>query len=335
MAKRRIRNLADKDPEELTAEERRALRKRERAAGGTDRAVRPKGGFPWRRAAAIGIPAVVVVAIIVVLLVNPFHANPPCLQFTTSPSGEPAFPPKGTTDFSTTWCPGNAPLIMHLHPYVKIAINGHSIGVGESGLPPSIGRDSNYTNYECDLPIHTHPPGPGEPSPAGILHIESPWAYIFNLSMLFSEWSQSYSGAYVNQSNTQAPITYTPTDLLGYQADPGHSVTLFVDNQLSSDGPNLNLDVLPYLSDPFPACVGTIYGTGHTILLSYQARSAVALGVGTGIHGATASTAAADPELNGLLFDSPMPHVGSTIAHASDLTRLRYAGLGWLSLRPQ
>lgn len=324
MAKRRFQyDPLAKAPEQLTPEERRAQRKkqREREARGK----KPRGAFstPGRRALILGIPVVIVVGIVVLLVLNPPQA--PCIVFQPIPqqSGTPAFPASNTTDFSNTWCPQGVNLLVHVHPYVQISINGQLVQ-----LPPSLGRSTNFTGYECDLPVHTHPASPGEPN--GILHIESPWPYDYNLSTFFAIWQDSYVSAYINASYSTRTIAYTSNDILGLPIDATHTLTLFVDNHPSSAGPALELNTLDYLPSPYPSCMEARYGTGHTILLSWHSGSAVA--VSTGLHPPTLETAAGSGYA-GLVYGSPSARVTQTVGQLDTLAHETAAGLSWLLLR--
>lgn len=325
MAKRRFRSgPAEKPPEQLTPEERRAQRKklREREARGK----KPRGAFstPGRRAVVLGVPAAVIVGVVILIVTQPVSV--PCLVFQPIPtsSGTPAFPYSNTTDFSTTWCPQGNTLLIHVHPLVQISINGQTVKV-----PPSMGRSTNFTNYECDLPMHTHPDSPGYPN--GIIHIESAWPYIYNLSTLFAVWQDSYVSAYVNASYSTRTITYTSNDFLGLPVDATHSLTLFVDNKPSQAGPALELNTLDNLPSPYPTCMADRYGTGHTILLSYHAGSAAA--IGGGLHPPAHATAPASGEYAGLVYGSAFPPVTYQVGELGDQAHHAAAGLAWLALR--
>lgn len=322
MAKRRFTNQAEgRSPEQLSPEERRAARKADRLRG--DRAKKPKGPRTgWRRAT---IPGVVVIAIvaIVLLLVYP-SLTPPCfaLEAIPSQSGVPLLPPSNTTDFSQTWCP-NANHVLNVYPILTISINGQGVQ-----LPPSIGRSANYTHYECDLPIVTHPASSGLPS--GTIAIESPWPYVYSLGDFFSVWQDTYVSAFVNSTYSSRNIDYTPTQILGLSADSTHTLTLFVDNQPSSDGPSLNLDVLSGSASPTPSCMSKLYGTGHKIAIVYQT---VHPGASVpGLRGPTPLTgASADLPTS---FDAPTPKVIPIAYGPVDLAHFRGASLEWLVLRP-
>lgn len=318
MAKRRFREAESKPPEEQRAADRRAQRKAQSKSPAAKQ--RKAGRSVGRRAALIGIPVAAIVVVVVLVVLGTGHLfAPPCLQFTQNPSGQPGFPPQNTTDFSRSWCP-NAPLVIHVHILLKIDIGSTAVS-----LPGSIGRNSNYTNYECDLPMHTHPDG------TGLIHLESPWPYWYTLGDFFGIWKQSYASAYVNQSYSNQPITYTPTNLLGFTADPTHTITLFVDNQPSSAGPNLTLNNLDYASDPYPSCLSQIYGTGHIIVLSYASRAATA---GEPFRLPSLQTFSWDAAHTSMLYGSPALPSADVLSRSSTAGHLAQVGLGWLLLRP-
>lgn len=210
-----------------------------------------------------------IVAIVVVLVfLHPFGV--PCLQFQANPSGTPAFPGHNTTDFTGTWCPSGVTIVMQTYPLLTISVNGNVVP-----LPSAIGRNSSYTNggnpYECNLPLLTRPSALTG-LPANSIEIVSPWPYDYNLSDFFQVWAQSYSTVSVNATSPSQPIIYTTTDLLGFTADSSHAVSLYVDNQPNTAGPNLLLNTLDGSTAPYPSCLGEVYGTGHKILLSYGPR---------------------------------------------------------------
>lgn len=268
MAKRRrAPDAPEKAPEDLTPEERREKRRRERAS--KDKHRTKSLGSRWRRTAVVGGAGGVIAAVVVVLVFfHPFGV--PCLQFQANPSGTPAFPGHDTTDFTGTWCPSGVTVVMQTYPLLTVSINGNVVS-----LPSSIGRNSSYTlggnPYECDLPLVTRSAALTG-LPANTIEIISPWPYDYNLSDFFQVWAQSYSTVSVNATSPSQPIVYTTTDLLGFTADSGHVVTLYVDNQPSSAGPNLLLNTLDGTPSPYPTCLGEVYGTGHHILLTYGAR---------------------------------------------------------------
>jgi hypothetical protein len=322
VAKRRFaQKPEDKPLADLTPEERRAARKAERQREGRSKKPHlPRSG--WRRAIA-PLALVAVIAVVVVVLYFQFIAVP-CLQLQPIPtqSGTPALPATNTTDFSQTWCP-SAAHVLNVYPKLTITINGQNVG-----LPPSIGRSTNFTNYECDLPIVTHPSSSGLPT--GTIAIESPWPYIYTLGEFFSVWQDTYVSAFVNSTYSARTIDYTPSQLLGLPADATHSITLFVDGQKSSDGPSLNLDQLSGSPSPTPSCLGKLYGTGHTIALVYQTGAAAAI-----VHGISAPTlsSALAPPLSPT-FDAPMPKVVTLGDAVMEGAHLPAAQLSFLLMRP-
>jgi hypothetical protein len=321
VAKRRLRNPEDTEPEERTPEERREARKKERAEGSATKRKARGPASPWRRAGIAGGVSAVIVAVVVLLLLNPFHTQPPCLSFQTSPSGYPAFPPAGTTDFTSSWCPQNVPIVVQAYPLLHISIQSTVVT-----LPSAIGRNLNFSNYACNLPLLTQPATSSIPS--NIVQIQSPWPYIYNLSAFFTVWSQSYASVHVNTSYPAQPIAYSNSSLLGFTADATHEIVLYVDNQPSSAGPSLELNTLSNLPNPYPSCLATIYGTGHTIVLAYRAKTATALEPGLrGPVGGTEAAIVPPP----LLSTLPPVH-GAT--SGLDVAAMRLVTLNWLVLKP-
>ncbi|MCI4323846.1 MAG: hypothetical protein L3K03_07520 [Thermoplasmata archaeon] len=330
MAKRRNREGTDAGvatPVEatradLSPEDRRELRRRERKKQKAGNEKSSWASTPGRRAVLIGAPVAVIVAVVVLLIVNPFGA--PCLNLGSIPasSGPPAFPPHNTTDFSTTWCPDDSP-ILDLQDVVKV-----SIGTTSVTFPTAIGRNSSYGGaYACDLPIATQPAVAGYP--ANVVYLDSPWPYIYTLGDFFTVWAESYSHADVNATYPSQTIGYTTTQILGFTADSTHSVNLFVDGQLSSQGPNLNLDTLPYLAGAYPSCIGSLDGSGHTVLISYTSLASSALAppvsLGTALH---------LPGTALVPFNAPGLHFPGTIASTSLQQRFTEQSLTWLLGRP-
>jgi hypothetical protein len=324
VAKRRFSaEAADEEkPTAKTPEERRRQRKKDRASRKAGNSVT---GNRWRRVAYIGVPVVVVVAVVVVLITLTNANSIPCLQLTAVPvsqSGIPGFPPHNTTDFSKSWCPQGVTTVLASFPSLTISIEGTSVS-----LPTSVGRNTSYPGgIECDLPVLTRVAV--SPYPTSTIYVESPWAFEYNLSTFFSVWSQSYANVFVNSSHASQPVVYQTDDLLGFTADGTHAVHLFVDGTPSSDGPSLGISTLDYGPNPYPSCIAEKYGTGHKILLTYTASSPGSLGV-RGPTGLLA-TGPADPGANGLLFDSPMPHLGFGAADRTAFAKLTLGSLSWL-----
>ncbi|MCI4321228.1 MAG: hypothetical protein L3K05_02845 [Thermoplasmata archaeon] len=324
MSKRRVSAAADDAAPERSRspEERRKQRKKDRAAR---KAGRTSTTSNWRRAAYIGVPAAVVVAVAVVLITLTNANSIPCLQLTAVPvgsSGSPAFPPHNTSSFANTWCPGGVTTAMATFPLLTITISGTSVP-----LPNSIGRNTSYPGgVECDLPVLTRAPTSGYP--AGTVYVQSPWAFNYNLSTFFSIWSQSYANVFVNSSHASQPIVYQPNDLLGFSADSTHAVRQFVDGSPSTAGPTLGIVTLDYGPNPYPTCLGEKYGTGHRILLTYGGATAGA--AGARVIAPTLASGPADPGANLLLYDSPMPHLGFGAAERTAFAKVQLGSLAWL-----
>jgi hypothetical protein len=326
VAKRRVSSASEEEQTKSTAprtpEERRRQRKKDRASKKAGRAGTTSN---WRRAAYVGIPAAVVIAVVVVLITLTNANSIPCLQFTPVPVGEsgiPAFPPHNTTDFGNTWCPNGVSIVLDSYPYLTISIDGTGVS-----LPTSIGRNSSYPGGQsCDLPVETQPPSAGYPS--GTVYVASPWAFSYNLSTFFTVWSQSYADVYVNSSHASQPIVYQTNNLLGFQSDSTHFVREFVDGSPSSAGPSLGIDTLDYGPNPYPSCIGQKYGTGHHILLTYSGATAGA--AGARVIAPTLATGPAIPGWDLLLYDSPMPHFGFGAPERTAFAKLALGSLSWL-----
>ncbi|MCI4335313.1 MAG: hypothetical protein L3K04_06805 [Thermoplasmata archaeon] len=336
MAKRRLQvQSSEEEPAEGragSAEERRSQRKRDRRrreAQGKGSEI--KGTSRLRRGLVLGIPAgVVVIAVVVLVFFNPFRA--PCLSFEGIPSqsGVPAYPShNASTDLTSSWCPPGVSTAESMTAFLQIEIQHQFVG-----LPSSIGRNSTYTYlgqpYNCNLPLNTQPPSPPA-SPDGTINILSPWPYAYTLSDFFEVWSQSYSGVNVNTTDPNQPITYTSTDLLGFSADATHTITLFVDNQVSSSGPSLELNTLPYGTSSYPSCINAVYGSGHTVLLTYTTTPKVAFSVLS--PAATLSTTTNGLTLVQELFYTSVPHP-AVILHELNVEHAAAAVTpGWLLAR--
>lgn len=323
MAKRR--SLA---PSEGTGDASEAPRSRRSAEERkrTARSKKPREGPLWRKAI---VPGGVAAAIILVVLVviwgtgNLFQAPCLALQPIPSSSGTPAFPNATTTDFSRTWCPGDTSVLVS-YPSIQININGQAVS-----FPDSIGRSSNFTAYTCDLPIQTQSAAAG--LGPNIVVISSPWPYQYTLGDFFAVWADSYTTARVNASYSTSTIDYTSSQLLGLPINSAHIVTLFVDNQPSSLGPSLDLSTTSYLSNVYPSCIATVYGTGHTILIQYKAAPGAAVGVGE--RGPLLETAGAGGALVALEYGSPMPRVTETAGETAGLDHAKGASFAWLAIR--
>jgi hypothetical protein len=322
VSKRRLQTPEEQKTEALTPEERREQRRRERAKMKAGHA--PATTSPWRKAAVIGIPVAVIAAVAVVLIVS--NLPTPCLQFTAIPNSspgapnEPTFPTSSSSGFSGTWCIYSTP-VYSTSFLLRILIGSTSVAI-----PTLLGERTNYTAGTCDLPIHSLV----DPAAPGVVQIDSPWAYQYNLSMFFNVWSQTYVHAYVDNAHPNQPVVYQKTDILGYSTNSTDSISLFVDNQPSRLGPDLDVTTLSYGATT-PSCLGKIYGTGHTILIRYGNSSALSL-VPILIT-PTLRTGLADPSANLELFNGPVPHFGFLEPLRDALSTVQSHSFGWLVLR--
>lgn len=91
-----------------------------------------------------------------------------------------------TTDMATRF---------HIHPTVKIVINGE-----ERPVPANIGIETTCMNS-----LHTH-------DATGIIHVEAPEQRDFTLGDLFAVWGE----------------TFNPKEILGYRVDEFHKIIVTV-----------------------------------------------------------------------------------------------------------
>jgi hypothetical protein len=169
-------------------------------------------------------------------------------------------------------CAGSEGTVLHIHPYLRIAINKENVTI-----PADIGILSSGTCFE---PVHTH-------DASGIIHVESAGTSTqYTLAEFFQIWSATYHS--VTIGGVQHQIAFNSTDILGFNADATHKVVLFVDGKPSSEYGSLVLNPLDYCSAGTtgppcsPTAVGTPYyggqaypfGTGHTIVIEYAGTSA-------------------------------------------------------------
>ena len=183
-------------------------------------------------------------------------------------------------------CLGSESLTFHIHPYLRIVINGQNITI-----PAAIGIVNPQTQNgiaaggTCFEPMHTH-------DASGIIHIESPGNANYTLSNFFQIWNDTdHLGHHIMINGVSHPIVFNKTDILGFKADGTHKIVLLVNGQVSSAYESLILDVLDYCSNSrgqTPPCSPTAggpagsgagdpawdgvaypYGTGHTIVIEY------------------------------------------------------------------
>ncbi|HEV2166845.1 MAG TPA: hypothetical protein VGS23_07735, partial [Thermoplasmata archaeon] len=179
------------------------------------------------------------------------------------------------------------------------------------------------------LPVLTEPASAGFPT--NTINILSDWAYTYNLSTFFDVWSESYANVYVSASSPSQPIVYQPNDILGFTSNGTNTVRLWVDGQLSTKGPLLDISTLDGTIPPYPSCLGTLYGTGHTIAITYSKNPSPAWGKVAPV--AVGATAIAEPYARALMFDGPLPHFGFLTPMIQELSKVAHASMPWLSLR--
>ena len=168
-------------------------------------------------------------------------------------------------------------LSLHVHPYLRIIIEGQPIQI-----PAAIGiRDPRFDQGiavagSCFEPLHTH-------DSSGIIHIEAPDPNAqYTLGDFFAVWRATFPT--ITIGDKAFPVDFDANEILGHKAGGGHSVRLLVDGKPSAPRTSLVLNGLDYCSaqsmsppcfptavgNPYPPQVYQRYGTGHTIVLEYQ-----------------------------------------------------------------
>ena len=100
----------------------------------------------------------------------------------------------------TEMCIDHSTFAFHWHAHLNITINGVPYPIpSDIGIAPG-----------CMRPLHTH-------DASGWIHIESPVPHVFTIGDFFTVWGQPFSS----------------TQILSYQADGTHSVTMGVDGSPS------------------------------------------------------------------------------------------------------
>jgi hypothetical protein len=179
-------------------------------------------------------------------------------------------------------CLGTEGETLHVHPWLRIVINGQNVTI-----PAYIGIVSTNGQSTCFEPIHTH-------DSSGIVHVESTVLGVnYTLSEFFQIWNATY--ATVSFAGSSHPIVFNSTDILGYKSDSTHKVELLVDGNVSNAWGNLVLNSIPYCdlansqSSSSP-CYVTAQGNpyydgqnassfeldgraGHTIVIEYVTNS--------------------------------------------------------------
>ncbi len=130
--------------------------------------------------------------------------------------GAPVLFPSQGSPFSVDGCISDADTIYHIHPFLKILINGIS-----SKVPDELG-----ITQACMHPIHVHTAygDPAHPDYAKI-HVESPVVQTYTLGEFFHVWGQPFSSA----------------QILSYSADSTNHISMTVDGVASTAYGNLPL----------------------------------------------------------------------------------------------
>lgn len=147
------------------------------------------------------------------------------------------------------------------------------------GIQNPVFQNGDAVSGTCLEPMHTH-------DSSGIIHFElsaTDASRNFTLSDFFRVWAWEPGSLQFN--GTSHPIIFTPSDILGYQADSKHSVLMLVDGKPSTAYGSLPLERYAYCysgNSNVPPCSPTAggnplwnggssypYGTGHTIVIEY------------------------------------------------------------------
>ncbi|HYB04626.1 MAG TPA: hypothetical protein VED17_09190 [Nitrososphaerales archaeon] len=240
-------------------------------------------GLPW----AYILPAIIVI----ILIIGAVYVETRSGTITTTALLS------GNLDFPYP-CLGTEALFLHIHPYLKIIIDGKNVTIpGAIGIENPV-AEGIYTwgevytggSASCFEPVHTH-------DSSGLIHIESPDNQNYTLGDFFNIWSQTYSYALVD--GMKHPIVFNSTDILGYTTNSTYSLVLLVDGKPSNAFGSLVLNTLDYCSPTitstsspcYPTDWSTLtnsagqpewnggtgypYGTGHTIVIEYGPSSSV------------------------------------------------------------
>lgn len=97
------------------------------------------------------------------------------------------------------------PLVLHIHPHLKIVVHGESIPIPANiGLDPALWKDHSlaiYSDYpRGESPLHTH-------DTSGTIHVESTVKRDYTLGEFFNVWGVDFSGYKVVASVDGNPIS--------------------------------------------------------------------------------------------------------------------------------
>lgn len=176
---------------------------------------------------------------------------------------------------------------LHVHPWLRISINTTS-SVQNVTIPAGVGiLGPQYTTVagapfvsggSCFEPLHTH-------DATGIIHVEAASVgTAYSLGDFFTIWQVTYGTVAFAQANR--PVVFNQTDILGFRTGQGHTISLLVDGQNSTQYSSLDMTKLDYCSGAssvasvfpcYPSAGGDPqyggnqypYGTGHMIVIKY------------------------------------------------------------------
>ncbi len=102
-------------------------------------------------------------------------------------------------------------MALHIHPHLVITINGQQVTVpSQIGIDPSLWVDHSLDQYGMQgmAPLHTH-------DASGTIHVESRDLKDYTIGEFFAIWGQTFDGQ----------------EVLGHQAQVGHTVWMVLDGQ--------------------------------------------------------------------------------------------------------
>ena len=239
-------------------------------------------GLPW----AYIIPAIIVIIVIVAAAYVETKSG-------TAATSSYILPPTVSSSSYPFKCLGSESLFLHIHPYLRIIINGHNVPIpGAIGIQNAVpagqgnfGETYSGGSNSCYEPVHTH-------DFSGIIHIESPQNVNYTLEQFFTVWAQTYSYAIVNGTEHKS-IVFNSGDILGFTTNSTYHLVLLVDGHPSNAYGSLVLNTLDYCTASETAasspCSSTAagdpawngqtgdypFGTGHTIVIEYGPTSQV------------------------------------------------------------
>jgi hypothetical protein len=228
-------------------------------------------GRPW----GYIVPAIIVLLVIVAVIYVQSRSSGPA---TTTPFGAHNWP--------FTCASGTESLFLHIHPWLRISIDGQNVVIPAAVGIQAPGYSGNIViSGSCYMPMHTH-------DSSGIIHIETTSDQNYTLADFFKLWAASYQ--YVIFNGSHLPIAFNSTDLFGLNTNSTYALTVLVDGKASTQFSSLVLNTLDYcdsnnsVSNSSP-CYATVsqghssagnplwnggqsaypFGTGHTIQIEY------------------------------------------------------------------